>query len=151
MARPLAVALAALSVVAAWALLKAQAIPAWKDLPRDEPSLIGRLLEDTEYSETFTESKFSRIRPGMTKESVLSLVGQPLQILKKSRGQIVSFSEYRNGVSHEEAHASGDPPIDSEIYYYSRQAHPTADWYVRAVTFLSEGIVRSVERTFYVD
>jgi len=88
----------------------------------------------------------------MTKESVYALAGQPLQIVRKSGTHIVSFLEYRDGLWREERHIPKEyMVIDSEIYYYSRQARPTADWYVRAVTFSSKGIVTSVARTFYVD
>ncbi|HKH45957.1 MAG TPA: hypothetical protein VKM72_14945 [Thermoanaerobaculia bacterium] len=151
MARFLAVAVTTLLVLVIWAFLKAQVIPTWKDQPRDEPSFVSRLLEETEYSESFTETGFSKVRPGMTKKSVDSLVGQPLQILQKSGSNIVAFLDYRDGVWHKEAHnLRGDLTIDSEIYYYSRQASPTADWYVRAVTF-SDGRVTGVTKTFYID
>jgi len=151
MARFIKITVAILLALAAWVFLKAQIILTWKDLPRDAP-FISRLLENTEYSESFTETGFSKVRPGMTKEPVYALVGQPLQIIKKSGIHIVSFLEYRNGLWHEESHTPEENMIiDSEIYYYSRQAHPTADWYVRAVTFSSEGVVTSIARTFYVD
>lgn len=151
MARFLAVTVRMLLVLALWAFLKARMIPSWNDLPRDE-DILSRLLEDTRYSDSFTETGFSRIRPGMTKDSVSELVGQPLEILRKSDERIVEILEYRkNAWQKRVLDPQRDLKITAEIYYYSRPGTRTEHWYVRAVTFSSEGIVESVGKSFYFD
>jgi hypothetical protein len=123
--------------------------PLWKDLPRDEPFNVFLLLENTRYSEAYSESAFSRIREGMTIEEVIRLMGEPLEIMERSNGRIVRVKEKVDGFWRISSSAAwGD--VDTIFYSYSLPGD-SEHWFVRTVTFSSDGIVIGVEKSFYVD
>jgi hypothetical protein len=154
MARTFKIVLAIMAAAFLWAGIKSQLIPQWRDLPREDSFSLSLLLENTDYSETFSESKFSKIAPGMNKAEILALVGEPIRITTSWKGRIVALRDYRKGawsVRYIDLPSSYGTRIDAETYFYSRQASPTANWYIRAVTFSRNGTVIEVTRAFYID
>lgn len=154
MARTIKVVFAIAALFLLWAVLKLQVAPRWKDLPREEKLSLSLLLEDTEYSSSFSESKFSLVRPGMRKEAVLKLLGNPIRITTSSRDKVATLSDYKDG-NWETRHIDLPPDngalIDSETLFYSRQGSPTANWYIRAITFSKDGVVTEVTKLLYID
>lgn len=154
MARALKIVTIISGLLLLWAGLKLQIIPRWGDLPRLEHFSLSLLLENTEYSALFSESKFSLVRLGMRKKEVLALIGEPLRITTESKGKVIKLHDYRNGkwtVRNIDLPAGHEPRIDAETFFYSRQGSPTANWHIRAVTFSESGLVTEVTKIFYVD
>ena len=141
--------------MSAWALTKLYLIPHWRDLPRAESNdLVFQALADTEYSPSFSESKFSRIHLGMQREEVLDLLGNPIRIIESHRGRIVSLADFAEGEwSKRYPDLPADPKIqpDDITYFYSIPGRRSDHWYVRAVSFSREGTVTDVASSFYVD
>ena len=136
--------------LAGW--LKIAVIPALRDLPQSSFSLF-LLLENTEYSPSFSETRFRQVREGMNKRDVIELVGDPLQVIEDSRGRTVRAMELINGKWHV---SYPDLPIGSRVsvekitFSYSKPGI-SDHWYVRTVTFSPDGLVLRVHSTFYVD
>jgi hypothetical protein len=113
------------------------------------------LFEDTAYGPSFSESGFSRLRLGMNKDDVVRIMGEPLRIVRRSRGRIVEVQEWKNGSWHTKfsrrRESTPVPGIDEETYHYSTPGEASDHWYVRAVTFSSRGRVILINRYFYED
>lgn len=154
MARTIKVVFGMATLFLLWAALKLQVAPWWRDFPREDKFSFSLLFEDTEYSSSYAESKFSLVRPGMKREAVLKLLGDPIRITTSSRGKVVTFSDYQDGnwvTRSIDLPPGNEALIDSETLFYSRQGSPTADWYIRAITFSKEGMVTEITKSLYID
>lgn len=86
------------------------------------------LGQDTEYAPKYSEAKFKRIIPGMTKAEVLELVGEPLS----TRADAGPSSSHR-----------------SEYWWYSRSPSNT-HFHHRYLVFAGDRVTE-VGHEFYVD
>lgn len=125
-----------------------------RDLPKENLLHWILLNENTLYSPSFSEKKFSRIAPGMKKVDVTKELGPPLRIIEDSGGRTKRMVDYVDG---RWVTSFPDLPPDAPVvatkffYYYTQQGDPKADWYIRAVEFDVNGVVRKVARDVYVD
>lgn len=109
----------------------------------------------TKCSIGFSEENFERIEPGMTSTEVVRLLGVPLKILENSNGRIKRMIDYDDHGGRRISFPDlkpGDPSaLTDQIYYYTQQADPMADWLVRAIEFGPDGVAREVSRSVYFD
>jgi len=113
------------------------------------------LFEDTVYGPSFSESGFSTLRLGMNKDDVVRIMGEPVRIVRRSQDRTVEIQEWKGGSWHRKYirrhEPTPTPEIDEETYHYSRPGEASDHWYVRAVTFSSDGRVIRIGKTFYED
>ncbi len=140
-----------LAVVGVPILFKAWLLPWWRDRPH--ASRPPMLLENTVYSLSFSESEFSKLRLGMSKDDVERIMGKPLTITRQSQDRIVDIQEWEDGswqTKYSRRQELGSSiEIDSETYSYSRPDGGSDYWYARAVTFSSRGRVIEITKDYY--
>ncbi|HKH45959.1 MAG TPA: hypothetical protein VKM72_14955 [Thermoanaerobaculia bacterium] len=157
MARILKIGLVYVSVLVAVGLpiyLDVWLLPSWRDLPQPANFSLFMLFEDTDYAPSFSELKFSRLRLGMRKAEVVRALGEPLSIVRRSRRRVTETREWEDGlwtISYKADTLNALEPLYSETYYYSRAGDSSDHWYVRAITFSSDGHVISIRKVFYED
>jgi len=109
--------------------------------------------EDTKYAAEYSEHEFRRVRAGVSRDEVVSLLGNPLQISVKSGGRIlklINIVDGREKVVYPDVGPESSLPMTEEVYYYSQPGKSGA-WYVRAVSFSTNGVAVNVHKSFYTD
>jgi outer membrane protein assembly factor BamE (lipoprotein component of BamABCDE complex) len=61
------------------------------------PTAIYRSLFDTEYSQGFDKSRWTKVKVGMSESEVVSLLGDPLSISEKGDQRTFAFSKSHSG------------------------------------------------------
>jgi len=87
--------------------------------------VVWSIDEGTIWAKGFTEENFNKVRVGMPKKQVLSLLGKPL-----------------NDISQ---------PDNSRFWYYTHHDSGTSDFDQRWVVFNSDNRVEEVRKSFYID
>jgi outer membrane protein assembly factor BamE (lipoprotein component of BamABCDE complex) len=107
-------------------------------------SLLQLVLPDqTVYADGFSEERFRKVRPGMSEQEVLSILGRPLEVYENAGGR-----KYRTSWS---AKPSAVNPVDFRWWSYSKAGRLYDSYHVRAVRFDRDGRVVDVDQTFYND
>lgn len=87
--------------------------------------VVWAIDEGTIWAKNFDEENFKKVRLGMEKEEVLSLIGEPLDKTRKC-------------------------PIDCS-WIYTKQDTGTSDYDQRVVSFDNSGFVSEIVKSFYID
>jgi hypothetical protein len=84
--------------------------------------------QGTIYSKDYDETKFQGLRTGMTAKEVEAIMGQPLRIIPLNQHQGIR---------------------DEELWHYSEQPDPTADFWRRWVEFKAGRMTRIISDYWY--
>jgi hypothetical protein len=101
------------------------------------------LPDQTVYAATFSEDRFGRVKPGMTEQEVLEILGRPLSISEHA-GPRVYESNWAEG-------PSAVTGVEFRWWAYSKHGRLTDSYHVRAVKFSPDGKVLELLHRYHAD